>query len=113
MCVMSSAMCKPGFGRSIAIGSVGWASLRSPVSCWKRYGDLQEVAGHRMLTIVEAKLKSMELPFANSTALETTTQGCSAPAHSLQLTSMYFTVSRMIWRILHALRSLVRSESDW
>jgi hypothetical protein len=42
-----------------------------------------------MLTMVEAKLESMELPFANSAALEATTQRCSALAHSLQLTSMY------------------------
>ncbi len=42
-----------------------------------------------MLTMVEAKLESMELPFANLAALEATTQRCSAPTHSLQLTSMY------------------------
>jgi hypothetical protein len=39
--------------------------------------------------MVEAKLESMELPFANSTVLEATTQRCSALAYSLQLTSMY------------------------
>ena len=52
-------------------------------------GDLEEVAGHRMLEVIEAKLKSMELPFAESTALETTRQRCSTPRRYLQLTSMY------------------------
>ena len=52
-------------------------------------GDLQEVAGHRMLIMVEVKLESIELPFANPTALEATTQRCLAPAYSLQLTAMY------------------------
>ena len=42
-----------------------------------------------MLTIVEVKLKSVELLFANSTVLETIIQGYSVPARSLQLTSMY------------------------
>jgi hypothetical protein len=42
-----------------------------------------------MLTIVEVKLKSVELLFANSTVLETIIQGYLALACSLQLTSMY------------------------
>ena len=42
-----------------------------------------------MLIIVEVKLKSVELLFVNSTVLETIIQGCSVPARSLQLTSIY------------------------
>ena len=39
MCAMSSAMCKPGFGRSIAIG-LGSAGERI---CWERCDDLYQI----------------------------------------------------------------------
>ena len=42
-----------------------------------------------MLIIVEVKLKSIELLFANSTALKTIIQEYLALACSLQLTSIY------------------------